>query len=255
MFVWPGDSQTDKVFLDATQWWKVAEIEGFILVIICEQYSITSVVVSHKDSLAFFRQLRDTITAQYDVDPNRFYSTGQSAGSQVTQALAIAFPEYFAAVATTSFPASPNAAGTVSLDGVAYPARWQSIPNYMITGYGDIQQWVGTPWDDIQNSLDSWAQYHLHVNGLTLADVDTVDGQLSGFHDRFQTWTWHEQGTDVPIFKVTRNLYRSHNTTAEESPLLWDFAKHYSSEVAASGTVTRYYSPSAFRQPGDRRRL
>jgi hypothetical protein len=54
---------------------------------------------------------------------------------------------------------------------------------------------------------------------------------------------------------VTRNLYRSHNTTAEEPPLLWDFVKHYSEEVAADGTVTRYYSPSAFSRPGDRRRL
>jgi poly(3-hydroxybutyrate) depolymerase len=255
MFVWPGDSQTDKVFMDATQWWTVAEREGFVLVFVCEQYSRTSVVVSHRDSLAFFQQLRNTITAQYDVDPTRFYSTGQSAGSQVSQNFAIAFPEYFAAVATTSFPAAPNDAGNVTMDGVAYAASMQSIPNYMITGYGDISQWVGTLWDSTQNSLDSWAQYHLQVDGLTLADVDDLDGRRSGFHDRFETWTWYDQGTSVPIFKVTRNVFRSHNTTAEESPLLWDFAKHYSVEVAASGTVTRYYSPSAFSQPGDRQRL
>ena len=36
--------------------------------------------------------------------------------------------------------------------------------------------------DDTQNLLDSWAQYHLQVNGLTLADVDNVDGRRSGFH-------------------------------------------------------------------------
>jgi len=251
MFVWPGDSQTDKVYVDATQWWKVAEREGFILVFICEQYSSRSVVVSHRDSHAFFRQLRDTITAQYDADPSRFYSTGQSAGSSVTQNFAIAFPEYFAAVATTSFPAAPNAAGNVSIDGTAYPASRLSIPNYMITGYGDAQQWVGTLWDATQNSLDSWAQYHLQVNGLTLADVDTLDGQLSGFHDRFQTWTWHDRGTSAPIFKVTRNLFRSHNTTAEEPPLLWEFVRHYRNEVSTDGTMTRQYSPSGFSQPDD----
>lgn len=50
VFVWPGNSQTDKVFIDATQWWKVAEREGFILVIFCEQYSNTSISVSHRDS-------------------------------------------------------------------------------------------------------------------------------------------------------------------------------------------------------------
>ena len=255
LFVWPGDSQTDKVFMDATQWWKVADREGFILVVVCEQYSRTSVVVSHRDSLAFFRRLRDVITDRYDVDPNRFYSTGQSAGSAVTQNLAIAFPEYFAAVASSSFPASPNASGTVTLDGVTYPASGRKIPNYLIYGYGDIQGFVGTLWDDTQNQTDSWAQYHLGVDGLTLADVDTVGGRRSGFHDRFQTWTWYDKSARVPILKLTRNVYRSHNTTAEEPPLLWDFLKHYSREVTADGAVTRYYSPSAFRRPGDRRRV
>jgi poly(3-hydroxybutyrate) depolymerase len=255
LFVWPGNSQTDKVFVDATQWWKVAEREGFVMVVVCEQYSNTSVSVSHRDSNVFFHQLRDTITARYDVDPTRFYSTGQSAGSQVTQTFAIAFPEYFAAVASTSFPVAPDAAGNVTLDGVAYPARHQSIPAYQIYGYGDLPMLEGTLWDDTQNALDSWAQYHLRVNGLTLSDVDTVAGRRSGFHDRFQTWTWHDKDTGIPVFKVTKDLYRSHNTIAEEQPRLWDFLQHYSREVAADGTVTRYYSPSAFRRQGDRRRL
>jgi poly(3-hydroxybutyrate) depolymerase len=255
LFVWPGNSQTDKVFLDATQWWKVAEREGFVLVVICEQYSNTSVSVSHRDSLTFFRQLRDAITARYDVDTSRFYSTGQSAGSAVTQNLAIAFPEYFAAVASTSFTAAPNASGTVSIDGVAHPASGRMIPNYQIYGYGDLAFLEGDLWDTTQNSLDSWAQYHLRVNGLTLADADTVAGRRSGFRDRFQTWTWKDDRTGAPVLKLTKNLYRSHNTTAEESPLLWDFLKHYSHEVGADGTVTRYYSPSAFHRPGDRKRL
>jgi poly(3-hydroxybutyrate) depolymerase len=255
LFVWPGNSQTDKVFLDATQWWKVAEREGFILVVICEQYSTTSVSVSHRDSLTFFRQLRDTITARYDVDTTRFYSTGQSAGSAVTQNFAIAFPEYFAAVASTSFTAAPTASGTVSIDGAAYPSSGRMIPNYQIYGYGDLAFLAGTLWDDIQNSLDSWARYHLQVNGLTLADVDTVAGRRSGFRDRFRTWTWKDDRTGAPVLKLTKNLYRSHNTTAEESPLLWEFLKHYSHEVGADGTVTRYYSPSAFHRPGDRKHL
>jgi poly(3-hydroxybutyrate) depolymerase len=127
VFVFPGDSQTDRVYVDATQWWKVAEREGFVLVFVCEQYSRTSVVVSHRDSLTFFRQIKDTILSRCDVDPDRFYATGQSAGSSVVQNLTIAFPEYFAAVASTSFPAAPSAAGTVTLDGVAYPAGVQTF--------------------------------------------------------------------------------------------------------------------------------
>jgi poly(3-hydroxybutyrate) depolymerase len=255
VFVWPGNSQTDKVFFDATQWWKVAEREGFILVTICEQYSNTSVSVSHRDSNTFYRQLRQTMITQYPVDPTRFYSTGQSAGSSVTQTFAIAFPEYFAAVASTSFTVAPDAAGNIEMDGVSLPASGQVIPNYQIYGYGDLDFLAGGLWDDTQNRLDAWASYHLRANGLELSDVDTVEGRFNGWHDRFQSWTWHAPETSIPVLKVTKNNYRSHNTMAQESPLLWDFLKHYSHEVDSRGNVRRYYSTSSFRRPGDARRL
>ena len=255
VFVWPGNSQTDKVFLDATQWWKVAQREGFILVVVCEQYSATSVSVSHRDSNTFYRQLRETVTARYDVDPTRFYSTGHSAGSQVTQNFAIAVPEYFAAVASTSFTAAPDAAGNVTVDGVTYPASGRTIPTYQIYGYGDLAFLEGTVWDDTRNLLDGWARYHLDVNGLALSDVDAVAGRRGGYRNRFQTWTWTAKDSRVPVLRLTKNLYRSHNTMAEESPLLWDFLKHYSHEVGADGVIRRYYSPSAFTREGDRKRL
>ncbi|GAA4725584.1 hypothetical protein Prum_011440 [Phytohabitans rumicis] len=255
VYVWPGNSQTDKIFFDAAQWWKVAEREGFILVTVCEQYSNTSISVSHRDSVAFFRQLRDVMIDEYPVDPTRFYSTGQSAGSQVTQNFAIAFPDYFAAVASTSFTAAPNSSGGVSMDGVQYPASGQVIPNYQIYGYGDLGFLAGGLWDDTENSLDAWARYHLHANGLELSDVDDPDGERDGWHDRFQTWTWRDPDTAMPVLKLTKNLYRSHNTMPEESPLLWDFLRRYSREVDAHGKVIRYYSESGFRRPQDRRRL
>lgn len=255
VFVWPGNSQTDKVFLDATQWWNVAEREGFILVVICEQYSNTSISVSHRDSNSFFRQLRETMINSYPVDPTRFYSTGHSAGSQVTQNFAIAFPEYFAAVASTSFTAAPDASGAVTIDGIAHPASGRMIPNYHLYGFGDLPFIAGGLWDETQNRLDTWAAYHLQVNGLQLSDVDNPDGELSGWHDRYQSWTWRGHETSAPVLKLTKNVYRSHNTMAEESPLLWDFLKHYSREVDADGNVLRYYSRSGFRYPSDRERL
>jgi len=255
VFVWPGNSQTDKVFLDATQWWKVAAQEGFILVVVCEQYSNTSISVSHRDSNAFFLQLRETMINEFPTDPTRFYSTGQSAGSQVTQNFAVAFPEYFAAVASTSFTAAPDAAGVITMDGVAYPASGHMIPNYHIYGYGDLPFLAGGLWDQEQNSLDTWAAYHLQVNGLQLSDVDNVDGVRGGFHDRFQTWTWRDRETAVPVLKLTKNVYRSHNTMADESPLLWDFLKHYSLEIDATGNLVRYFSESGFRHPEHKRRL
>jgi hypothetical protein len=129
---------------------------------------------------------------------------------------------------------------------VAYPASGRTIPTYQIYGYGDLAFLAGTLWDDTQNLLD---------NGLELSDVDVAAGRRSGYRDRFQTWTWNAEDTGIPVLELTKNLYRSHNTMAEESPLMWNFLKHYSHEVDAHGTVIRYYSPSAFRRDGDRRRL
>ncbi|MGH1565420.1 hypothetical protein [Mumia sp. DW29H23] len=256
VFVWPGNSQTDKVFLDATQWWKVAEEQGCILVVVCEQYSNTSVSVSHSASNTFYRQLREVVLREYAVDPTRFYSTGQSAGSMLTQSFAIGAPASFAAVASTSGAAAPNASGTVRIDGVDHPASNAAIPNYLVYGYGDLANLEGDLFDDTVNTLDQWAAYHLAANGLALGDVDP-EGERSGWEDRFETWTWTQRHgrTDVPVLKVTRNHYRSHNTMAEETPLLWEYLEHFSAEVDRSGNVTRYYSPSAFRRRGDRIRL
>jgi len=57
------------------------------------------------------------------------------------------------------------------------------------------------------------------------------------------------------LFKVTKNIYRSHNCIHEEIPKLWDFAKHYSSEVDANNNVTRYYSRSGFKVRWDKVRI
>jgi hypothetical protein len=251
VFVWPGNTQTDKVFFDSAQWWKVARTEGCVLVVICEQYSVSAISVSHRDSDAFFRQLRELVIREYDVDPTRLYSTGQSAGSRVSQFFAAAKPEYFAAVASTSFAPAPDSSGNITLEGVTYPAAQRPIPNYLVYGYGDLASLEGDLWDDIDNDVDSWAAYHLGVNGLTLNDVGQREGEHSGWLDRFRTWTWRDPATSVPMVKVTRNLYRSHNNIQEETPMLWEFLRHYRHEAEGSGAVTRYYSPSGFRRPGD----
>ena len=255
LFVWAGNSQTDKVFIDATAWWKVAREEGIILVLPCEQYSSSSVSVSHADNDVFFQQLRDLVLSNYKVDPTRVYCTGQSAGSMATQSFAIAKPEYFAAVASTSAPSSPNDEGNVLLDGFSgdpSPASYEMIPNYMITGAGDLLMVTGTLWDDTDNGLDSWAEYFLNVNGFGVLG-DYFEPTVNGWHDRFNTWTWEKDfnGIAVPLFKTTRNLYRSHNCMTEEMPMLWDFLRHFSFEVDSEGAVTRFYSPSGFKVMDD----
>ena len=255
MWVWPGDSQTDRVFVDSTQWWKVAEDNGFILVIVCEKINTNAISVSHGDSLQFWRQLREAIIQNYDVDPTRFYFSGQSAGSFLSQSFAVAFPEFFAAIASTSGAPSNNFNGmNVNIEGTTYPASNRMVPNYMIYGAGDLNTLLGTLWDATTNALDRWAGYFLGVNGLALTAADEGRAVISGWQDRFSTWTWTRQfgNETVPVFQVTKDIYRSHNNIYEETPMLWEFARHYSSEVDANNNVVRYYSPSGFTAKGDK---
>lgn len=110
---------------------------------------------------------------------------------------------------------------------------------------------TGSLWDSEINSLDLWAGYFLDVNGLPLGDGS--DYTVSGWYDRFNTWTWTKDfsGVEVPVFQVTKNLFRSHNCIHEEMPILWEYARHFSCEVDAMGNVTRYYSPTGFEAAGD----
>ncbi len=219
LFVFCGDSQTDKVFFHATQWWKVADREGIILVIPCEQYSRNATVVSHKDNDKFMPQLAKLVTERYNVDPARFYATGQSAGSVAAQGFGMTNPEYFAAIASTSGVGNFNAAEwAVTLKA----ATWETIPTYAIIGEGDIEAQTGTLWDAVDNQLDKWAAYYLKANNLGPVG-DASNAEVNG---RFTTWTW-KSAQGFPLLKWTRTAYRAHNNIMAESPMLWDFLKHW----------------------------
>jgi len=222
VFVFAGNSQTDKVFFHNTLWWKVADKEGFILVIPCETYSASSTSVSHANTGMFYEKLAEYMTIYYNVDRSRFYATGQSAGSFAVQGFGVTNPGYFAAIASTSglsYPSDEGGFGRIS----GADASWEMIPNYCIIGQGDMEMMTGTLWDDKENMLDDWAAYYLKANGVG----PRGDGSNIETNGRFLTWTWkNDQG--FPLFKVGQTLYRAHNCIPAEMPLLWDFMKHWS---------------------------
>ncbi|MGW8317225.1 MAG: hypothetical protein ACWGNV_16630, partial [Bacteroidales bacterium] len=222
VFIFAGNSQTDKVFFHNTLWWKVADQEGCILAIPCETYSRTSTTVSHANTGLFYEKLAEYMTQYYPVDPTRFYATGQSAGSFACQGFGITHPEYFAAIASTSglsFPSDQGGFGRISTSDASY----KMIPNYCIVGQGDIEMMTGTLWDETENMLDGWAAYYLEANGVG----PLGDGSNLRTEGRFLTWTWtNDQG--IPLFRLGQTLYRAHNCIPAEMPRLWDFLKHWS---------------------------
>ncbi len=222
VFAFAGNSQTDQIFFHNTLWWKVADEEGFILVIPCETYSRSSTTVSHANTVEFYLKLAGYLKSYYPVDTTRFYATGQSAGSFACQDFAITHPGYFAAIASTSglsYPSEEGGFGRISPSEATY----SMIPNYCILGEGDIEMMTGTLWDDTENMLDGWAAYFLEANGVG----PLGDGSNLRTEGRFQTWTWtNDQG--FPLFRVGRTLYRAHNCIPAEMPRLWEFLKHWS---------------------------
>lgn len=220
LMVFPGDSQTDLVFWPATQWWKVADKEGIILAIICEQYSRKSTVVSHKDNEYFVPQLLAELKKSFNIDESRIYATGQSAGSVAAQGFGMTNPEYFAAIASTSGVAHFN---QNEWNKLVKAAVYKPIPTYAIIGEGDIESMTGTPWDSTYNQLDQWLEYFIKANGISyIGDESMV--QIDG---RYRSATWkNSQG--FPMIKWTMTLYRAHNCIPAEMPLLWDFLKHWS---------------------------
>ncbi|GAA0471105.1 hypothetical protein Ade02nite_34420 [Paractinoplanes deccanensis] len=56
-----------------------------------------------------------------------------------------------------------------------------------------------------------------------------------------QTWTWEDDG--VPVVKLTKNVYRSHNTMAEECPLLWNFVTATTARRRSASPATGDASP------------
>ncbi|MDD6212577.1 MAG: PHB depolymerase family esterase [Clostridiales bacterium] len=237
IYVWAGGSQTNNIFFDATNWAKVADENGVILMFPGEGQSTNPVGVGYWGTKEFYDALQVILAQQVDgkiadVDFSRVYSTGQSAGSGTTTGFMVNNPEMFAAVASTS---------GIPSEADLEKGTFEMVPTYTIFGQGDIDH--GTLWDDVDNKIDAWVPYVLKANGLgTVGPEEETEKTQDG---RFITWYWrNSQG--IALMQQGQTKYRAHNCYPMEMAMMWDYLEHFSYEVAEDGTITRYYSASAF---------
>ena len=240
LMIYPGNSQTDSIFMDSTLWWQIAEEEGIALVFVCETYSSSPSSVSHADSDIFYNSLitilEEQIDGKYaDLDFTRIYGSGQSAGSAATQGFAITNPEFFAAVGSTSATSSAgeNAANEL-------------IPSMLITGQMDMGN---MPDGFASTSLQAWAKYMLSAAGID-KEFTAADATMTQVDSRHDVYSWSKMidGTEISLVQWSECLLRPHNCYPSDMPILWDFVKHFSFVKDEDGSITRYYSPSAFEQ-------
>ena len=251
LMIYPGNSQTDSIFMDSTLWWQLAEQEGIALVFVCETYSASPSSVSHADSDIFYHSLitilKEQIDGVYaDLDFTRIYGSGQSAGSIATQGFAVTNPEFFAAVASTSAtPVPKDNPDSASFDSVMVtetdPA-YEMIPTMLISGQMDI----GDLALGFESSyLQIWGNYMLQANGIDAALESSSANAVyaaDSRHPEVYSWTRDFNGTEVPLVQWSMCLLRPHNCYPSDMPMLWDFLEHYSMDENG----TRYYSASAF---------
>ncbi len=237
--VYPGMTQTDEIFFDCTQWWQVADKEGFAVAVVCETYSAPT-AVNHQDSDLYQAALMAVLEQKVDgrladLDLTRVYGTGQSMGSMTTQGFVRTNPEFFAAVASTSGLCGLEP-GAALPDGVGKP-----IPAFLIAGQSDLPNLLPDLWhSDV--TID-WIEYLFQVNGMADAKIGSADDEHELVSSRTNVYTW-KNSAGIPLVQWGQTLLRPHNCYPSEMPLMWDFMKHYSMDEAGN----RYYSTSAFAQ-------
>ena len=245
LIIYPGNSQTDSIFMDSTLWWQLAEKEGIALAFVCETYSASPSSVSHADSDIFYNSLitilKEQIDGNYaDLDFTRIYGSGQSAGSMATQGFALTNPEFYAAAGSTSGITAPS-------DDSGLPAgTGEAIPDFLIVGQADL----GNLMPDLWNSEDTqeWINYLFEVNGVVDTDLGTAEDSDASYEDgRINVYAW-ENADGISVVQYGFTTLRSHNCSPYEMPILWDFMEHFSFVTNDDGTITRYYSASAFEQ-------
>ncbi|THE09114.1 hypothetical protein E1I69_23665 [Bacillus timonensis] len=214
VFVLAGNTQTARVFFDASHWWEVADKYGFMLVMPSEQYNSSTEVTwnvnyntDKQDDFLFLEEVIIQIDKDYNVDPGRRYLTGQSLGSMFTNYATAVMPEYFAAVGSTSGPLLR------SLEG-----KTDKIPAYLFFGEYDLWNWDFTRDGQTKNTIEYW------LNRNALGDFDDA---VVTTKDRYTTYTWYDEN-DIPMYKYTQTKDRAHNFIVSEVWELWeDWFSHW----------------------------
>ena len=265
-----GAGTTDRNFFNASQWWLTALSENFIVVFLCEDNN-TPTTLTYRDTDIFMDKVIEEVTADYKVDESRIYLTGHSAGSGVSQAIGILYPDRFAAVASTSavpdvYNPAESFEGMFGGAGRKYGAASNApVPVMFMYGEGDRPELHNGIWytnhkdseyyaeADEGKSIEALTRYHLMLWGLEMGEEATNSTpqytyRTNVMKDRqhgYESWTWSvdAEGTRIPVYRVNRMQNIGHTNSNTEFPLLWDYLGHFSVKDGV-----RYYSASYFKE-------
>lgn len=238
VFAMHGYTCAGEIYAGNSEWYKVADKHGFIVVhpsatpgqmlmsnpacdpdnVPLPAWNFMHNAPDGPDELEFFRAMLEKTCAAHAIDRSRVYATGHSHGSVMTQVLAMAMSEVFAAVA----PCSGIVFQMPDMNIRALPEivsrKDVPVPIWMFGGEQEAWLLPNKPTADNEtgNSLRIW-------RGINHMMPEMPDDFSTGWtvHGRWNDLTYR-RGDGAPMVNFTWVDYMPHATMTEMSFRIWE---------------------------------
>ena len=250
------------VYAGQTDWHKVADEKGFIVVFpsaipgsISENgnapFPAWNIAMdpTRMDEIEFFKYMLDDLKKHYSIDTGRVYATGHSWGSQMTHVLALNEPKMFAAVAPLSGFIFNGA--VVAQANAVDKDTFAGVPVYMSAGTEGGTEWSICPvpltednvsgqtmvtWFNLNRCTDTLDWSKITGNNTKQGSLDWRNGGAFKQDGRWYTLTG-ENAKGVPMVQAEIVDYMPHATMPEHSARIWNnWFSHYSRNT--DGTIS-----------------
>lgn len=247
-----GYTCSGEIYAGNSEWYKVAEENGFIVVHPTALYATIEMEnqaidpnntplpawnifaeADRPDELHFFDILLDRMLEAYPVDPARVYATGHSWGSLMTHLLALARPERFAAVAPCSGVFFGGAEKRILPLPAVQGRADVEVPVWMFCG--EEEPWLIEARPAADNAtgftISMWLRYN-HMAEQIPDDWNACTPKTDG---RWNEREWLRDG--VPMVRFTTVEYMPHATMPQMSYRIWE---GFFSKFSRKGKESRF---------------
>lgn len=256
VFAMHGYTCSAEIYCGNSEWYKVADKYGFILVhptatpgtmdattvasspdnVALPAWNFMRKAPNGPDELVFFRTLLDRVCAEHTIDRTRIYATGHSHGSIMTQVLAMSMPEVFAAAAPCSGVIFKGFGMDIRETPEFQNRKDCPIPVWMFGG--EQEPWLLDSVPATDNATGDSIRIWRGNNHLTpeipasWEDGWTVNGRWHDLH--------YTNADGAPMVNYTWVDYMPHATMTEMSFRIWE--EFFSKFSRADGEIR--YDPS-----------
>ncbi|MDO4547453.1 MAG: PHB depolymerase family esterase [Clostridia bacterium] len=229
-----GHAARAEVYAQHSEWWRVAEARGFIVVFPqgsrCVNHTLCGCTrwASEEWEADYIRTVLESVTTEYSIDTSRIYVTGHSNGGQFTGYLAIELSDVFAAAA--------NIGGTYS-QLAETPTHEQGVymPYLGIVGQYDLMG-MGVYEDADDNRTFNHMKQRLAYNGMEEA-IPLIKNTGS-----YTQYYYYGSELNIPMVQVMINDNFHHSYVPQYAWLAWD---EFFSLYSRGEDGTLYYCSTA----------